>query len=194
MYRIAVTNRKICGEHFLEQIRRLAGGSRYDAIVLREKDLTESAYGELAGEITAICRKSGKPCILHGFPDVARKLGNPFLHLPLSVWEKMEEQEYSALRQNLKWMGTSVHSGGQLEQAVRLGADYVFFGHVFETDCKQGVPPRGLSSLREICLASPVPVYAIGGMREDREALAMAQGAAGVCYMSASMKETGEDM
>ena len=178
----------------MEQIRRLVAGSAYDAVMLREKDLTEREYREMAERTTAMCRTFGKPCILHGFPGVALALGHPFLHLPLSVWEQIEEKERRVLREKTEKIGTSVHSEKQLDLAVRLGADYVFYGHVFETDCKPGVPPRGLMALREICLASPVPVFAIGGMREDREASALSCGAAGVCYMSASMKSGNLEM
>jgi thiamine-phosphate pyrophosphorylase len=71
---------------------------------------------------------------------------------------------------------------------LELGADYVCAGHIFETDCKKGVPPRGLSFLRDICAQSPVPVYAIGGIREENENKAIEQGAAGVCVMSGAMK------
>lgn len=188
MYRIAVTNRRLSENDFLERIRQLATGAFYDAIVLREKDMGENEYIDLAGRVIAICRKHGKHCILHNFPEAARALSHPYLHLPLSVWEHMSKPEQMALRQEMKGLGTSVHSEGQLEAAVNLKADYVFAGHIFATDCKRDVPPRGLPFLKNICLASPVPVFAIGGISEDKENAVLAQGAIGACYMSASMR------
>lgn len=188
MYRIAVTNRKLCDEDFLACIRRLADGVYYDAILLREKDLTETEYLKLAKEVKSICDCAGKTIILHGFPSVAEELHARIFHLPLSVWMKMSAQERSRLREKTEKLGTSVHSNEQLHQALELGADYVCAGHIFETDCKKGVPPRGLSFLRDICAQSPVPVYAIGGIREENENKAIEQGAAGVCVMSGAMK------
>ena len=138
----------------MEQIRRLVAGNAYDAVMLREKDLTEREYREMAERTTAMCRTFGKPCILHGFPGVALALGHPFLHLPLSVWEQIEEKERRVLREKTEKIGTSVHSEKQLDLAVRLGADYVFYGHVSALSC----------------------------------------GAAGVCYMSASMKSGNLEM
>lgn len=188
MIRIAVTNRMLCEGDFLERIRQIAGGTRFDAVLLREKDLTEPEYETLAGEVLAICRREGMPCLLHGFPGVAKRLGHPFLHLPLPVWENMGRQEREELRGRMEKMGTSVHSGEQLQKALQLGADYVLAGHIFATDCKRGLPPRGLRFLGEICSASTVPVYAIGGIRAENENLAAGQGAAGVCIMSGCMR------
>ena len=59
MYRIAVTNRHLCQEDFLTHIRRLAEDTYYDAILLREKDMTEGDYYILAKEVLAICQNSG---------------------------------------------------------------------------------------------------------------------------------------
>ena len=37
-------------------------------------------------------------------------------------------------------------------------------GHIFATDCKKGLPPRGLDFLKNVCDAVGIPVYAIGGI------------------------------
>ena len=37
-------------------------------------------------------------------------------------------------------------------------------GHIFATDCKKGLPPRGLDFLKSVCDAVGIPVYAIGGI------------------------------
>ena len=66
----------------------------------------------------------------------------------------------------------------------------MFAGHIYESQCKPGVPPRGLEFLREICGMSRIPVYAIGGIRRDagqiREILDC--GAAGACILSDMMR------
>ena len=187
MYRIAVTNRKLCAGDFLTRIREIAKGDTYDAVLLREKDLSEAEYEKLAEAVIRICGQSGKKLILHNYYETAIKLGHPYLHLPLSVWTEMPVNERSRLRDRMTQIGTSVHSEEQLEQAVALGADYVSAGHIFVTDCKKGFAPRGLVFLRDICLKSPVPVYAIGGIHAANEEQTTACGAAGVCVMSGCM-------
>ena len=54
MYRIAVTNRHLCEGDFLERIRQIAQGDEYNAILLREKDLSHEEYEELAGKVLKI--------------------------------------------------------------------------------------------------------------------------------------------
>ena len=76
------------------------------------------------------------------------------------------------------------------EEAAQLAgtpATYVQAGHVFPTDCKAGVPPRGLSFLRSVCQATRLPVFGIGGMTAARYPAVRETGAAGVCIMSGLM-------
>lgn len=186
MYRIAVTNRHLCRGDFLKQIEKIVQENVYDAILLREKDLSPQDYLKLAKEVLGLCGQKGKKCILHNFPEVALELGHPYLHLPLRVWEEYKEKEF--LRGKIKEIGTSVHSIEQAEKAMKLGADYVTAGHIFKTDCKKGLEPRGLGFLEEIVHAVSVPVYGIGGVCSDNEESVLEHGAVGVCIMSGCMK------
>lgn len=182
-----MTDRRHCQGDFLERIEQIARGTAYQAILLREKDLTEQQYKELAEKVLAVAAEYKKKCILHTCVGAAEYFLHPYLHLPLPVWEKMPADRRRNLRSHISELGTSVHSPEQLQRAVSLGADYVIAGHIFETDCKKGKKPRGLSFLRMICLQSPVPVYAIGGITPEREEDVIRQGAAGVCSMSGAM-------
>lgn len=188
MYRIAVTNRKLCAEAFLERVWELAEGTTYQAILLREKDLNERQYEALAEKVLNITKRNNKKCILHSYPEVAKRLQHPYLHLPLPVWEQMSTKRQRELRHHVWQIGTSVHSLGQLHKALFLHADYVIAGHIFPTDCKKDLAPRGLDFLREICNESTVPVYGIGGITDAREELVLQQGAAGICRMSGAMR------
>lgn len=181
--RIAITNRHLCAGDFLQRIRRLAAGNEYEAIVLREKDLPEAEYRELAAEVLKICKAAGKPCYLHLFAGVALEFNAP-LHMPLPLLETLDAET----RQKLPKYGSSVHSLEQLEAAQKLGVSYVFAGHIFQTDCKKDLAPRGLEFLREIVAAAKVPVYAIGGINSENETSAVVAGAEGVCIMSGCMR------
>jgi thiamine-phosphate pyrophosphorylase len=69
-----------------------------------------------------------------------------------------------------------------------LGATRLVTGHIFPTDCKKGVPPRGLEYLKTICQSVDIPVYAIGGITPENAHLTIGCGAKGVCMMSYLMK------
>ena len=72
-------------------------------------------------------------------------------------------------------------------EAQALGCTYITAGHVFETDCKKGLPGRGLEFLRNVCAVVEIPVYGIGGIDSDNIALVRNAGASGACLMSSLM-------
>ena len=60
---IAVSNRHLCKRPFLEQIKIVCEWHP-KALILREKDLTEAEYEQLAGQVMKICKTYKVPCIL----------------------------------------------------------------------------------------------------------------------------------
>lgn len=177
---IAVTARNLCPRPLWEQVPRIrqAGISR---MILREKDLSEDAYTALAEKVLQTCERCGMTLIIHNFPEAARKLGVSSLHMPLPLLT-------AGLCRAFHTVGTSVHSIEQLRQAELLGADYVTAGHIFATDCKKGLPPRGTAFLSGICSQTALPVFAIGGISAQNLPQIAETGAAGACIMSGAMK------
>lgn len=183
---ICVTNRTLCRDDFLTRIDHIAKKGVADAILLREKDLTEREYLELAEKVLSICKAHNRRCILHTYYKAAKELGCKEIHLPLPLLQKMREE---GAKQWFTTVGTSVHSLKQANLAMHLQADYMTAGHIFETDCKKGLPGRGLSFLSKVVCKSEVPVYGIGGISADNAGQIMETGAAGVCIMSGFMLE-----
>lgn len=97
--------------------------------------------------------------------------------------EMPEEQ-----KQKFLVRGVSVHSVEDAHRAEQCGATYLTAGHVFVTDCKKGLAPRGLDFLHEVCSSVKIPVYAIGGINDKNAASCIREGAAGVCVMSGYMR------
>ena len=58
-------------------------------------------------------------------------------------------------------------------------------GHIFATDCKKDLPPRGLEFLKEVCNSVTIPVYAIGGIKLSD--VQMDEITKGGCIMSGMM-------
>lgn len=84
-------------------------------------------------------------------------------------------------------MGVSVHSLEEALEAVEAGADYLTFGHIFPTESKPGLPPRGLEALQRVVEAVPVPVLAIGGITAQRLPSVLETGCAGVALIGGVM-------
>lgn len=180
---ICITNRKLCSNNFLDQIEMIAS-AHPKAIVLREKDLSEKEYEQLARQVMQICQKHGTQCILHSFSNVATTLGATAVHMPLPLLQKMTPQEKS----HFQIIGASCHSLEEAKEAQNLGCTYITAGHIFLTDCKKGLPGRGLPFLEEICKAVRIPVYAIGGISSQNMESVRKTGAAGACIMSGFMR------
>ena len=180
---ICITNRKLCSNNFLDQIEMIAS-AHPKAIVLREKDLSEKEYEQLARQVMQICQKHGTQCILHSFSNVATTLGATAVHMPLPLLQKMTPQEKS----HFQIIGASCHSLEEAKEAQNLGCTYITAGHIFLTDCKTGLPGRGLPFLEEICKTVRIPVYAIGGISSQNMESVRKTGAAGACIMSGFMR------
>lgn len=179
---ICVTNRNLCNRDFLDQMDRISH-SGVSSVILREKDLNEAEYEIMARKVLQICQHAGVPCAFHHFAGVAIKLGADRLHLPFGDLEKNPN-----LTKLPMTIGVSVHCVDQALRAQELGANYITAGHIFETDCKKGLPGRGLDFLREVCAAVSIPVYAIGGISEDNFIKIQETGAVGACIMSGFMR------
>ena len=85
-------------------------------------------------------------------------------------------------------IGTSVHSVAEALAAQNAGATCLTAGHIFDTDCKKGLPGRGLDFLRSVCQQVSIPVYAIGGIDSGNIGAVRGAGAAGACVMSGLMR------
>ncbi len=183
---VCVTDRKISRAPFLQQIETICA-LRPKALILREKDLTEAEYTQLALKVQAVCKNYGVKFIVHTFWRAGLALGADDAHMPLPVCTAMTA---ACVRLQAGRFGVSVHSAEEAKTALALGAAYLTAGHIYESGCKQGVPPRGPAFLKEICTLSPVPVYAIGGIGLNKEQLeeVLACGAAGACVRSAFMR------
>jgi thiamine-phosphate diphosphorylase len=178
---ILVTNRKLCHDDFLLRIHQLAKGKPW-AIMLREKDLVLNEYEALAEKVHEICLANDVPLIINQNITVAEKLNIPYIHLSMT-----DVRTYQNQLLPFSQIGVSVHSVQEAVEAQQLGATYLIAGHIFSTECKKNVPPRGLSFLQDVCASVSLPVFAIGGITRNNVKDISTTGAKGVCIMSKAM-------
>lgn len=178
---IGITNRHLCENDYFKQIDKIADMG-LEALVIREKDLSDDEYFELASKVLDICNGRVK-CIIHKYYEVANRLNCDAIHLPLHILRKDSDR----LRE-FNTIGASVHSVEEAIEAQELGATYITAGHIFATDCKKGVPPRGVEFLNAVCKSVNIPVYGIGGINKNNINEVIKNGAAGGCIMSGIMR------
>lgn len=172
-----ITSSKSCKEDFLTRIKRIASANP-DRIILREKHLSQDDLLKLAIKCKEICDKYSVAFSVNSSIEVARKV-NANIHLPYELFVENSEniKDFSTI-------GVSVHSISEAETAEMLGASYLIAGHIFATDCKKGLKPRGLEYLSDISKAVKIPVLGIGGISLERLSSVLQTGAAGACVMS----------
>lgn len=195
-----ITNRKLCENENLEkQIKKFF--SAYEkkiilknfeivALTLREKDLDKNEYLNLVKKIYPICKKYGIDLILHQNYDLNldEKYNIEGIHLSYEIFKSLNKNIREKLIKKYKRIGVSIHSLEEAKDVENLGATYVVAGHIFETDCKKGLEPRGLNFIKELSSILTIPIFAIGGINEENSNLVLNSGAFGVCMMSSLMK------
>lgn len=184
---LCVTNRHLVQGDFLKKLEKIASVG-VAGVILREKDMEENEYRELAEKVESICQKYQVPLILHTYWKLAKELNIRYIHLPYSIFCAMKEMD----RRWFWQIGVSIHTVEEAIDVQRMGASYVIAGHIFSTDCKKGVPPKGLPFLKMVCCKTEIPVYAIGGITPTTARDCIKAGAAGVCLMSSLMQ--GEEI
>jgi len=182
MYKtIAITNRKLVQGDFLTQIRKICG-QKVDMILLREPDLSQEMYVELAKKVKAICDEHQVELRWHFFAKEAQETGEKSIHLPLTVLEKKNKKICFEI------ISTSVHSVEEARRGKASGATELLVSNIYRTNCKPGVEGKGLLLIEKIKSETGLPVYALGGIDRDKISSCINAGADGICMMSELMK------
>ena len=195
-----ISNRKLCENENLEkQIEKIFSAYQRKIILenfeivsltLREKDLNKNEYLKLVEKIYPICQKYRIDLILHQNYDL--RLDNKYnikgLHLSYNTFKSLNKNIREELIKKYKKIGVSIHSINEAKEVEMLGANYVVAGHIFKTDCKKDLEPRGLEFIQELSSALIIPIFAIGGINQENSHLVINSGAFGVCMMSSLMK------
>ncbi|MCF6178455.1 MAG: thiamine phosphate synthase [Geopsychrobacter sp.] len=154
-------------------------------IQLREKDLPAPELKTLALKILQRTRYFGAQLLLNGSVEIAAEIGADGVQLGVKSCG-VAAAKYALGDDAL--IGYSAHSIHEAEEAADQGADFITFSPIFFTASKaQYGPPQGLNALKEICLNSPIPVYALGGINAARINEVLDAGAYGIALISAIM-------
>ena len=150
---------------------------------IREKTLPDEVLHELTSSAVEIARGSETRVIVNGKPELAWAAGAGGVHLKSADfmkkcggdWSEVPWQRFydnspdppppPGIHDNYL-VGVSTHHVTEAEVVSILGADFVVFGPVFETESKLAYgPPQGLSKLRDVTeTVDDIPVIAIGGI------------------------------
>ena len=71
-------------------------------------------------------------------------------------------------------------------------AEWILYGHLYDTGSKQGLPPRGTSELERITASLSIPVYAIGGIKPTHIDTLKELNLSGVAVMSSIFESSNQ--
>lgn len=160
--------------------RALARGLRL--VQLREPTLSEAEVNGLFDEVLARVRDHGGRLLVSS-------------RHPPRLWERADGVHLtaaalraSAQRPAVPWVGASVHSRDELEQAAGLQCDFAVLGPVLQTATHPDARPLGWDGFARIAADPPLPVYALGGLTPGDLETALSAGAHGVALLRAAWR------
>lgn len=157
----------------------LEGG--IDLLQLRAKGAPKSLVAALAAEIHALTRPRGVPLILNDYPELLREIPAEGAHVGQ---DDMSVAEARAAAGRPVLIGKSTHSLLQARVALQEGADYIGFGPLFATPTKPGRPAIGLQDIAAVHEEVSLPIFCIGGIKNENLPEVIAAGARRVVIVS----------
>jgi thiamine-phosphate pyrophosphorylase len=158
-------------------VAAIDGGA--DMVQLRDKEATDEEFLRLARAVADVCRPRGVPLVLNDRVHLVAAAGADGVH----VGEDDTPPEAIDRRMII---GLSTHDRAEAKAARSRGASYIGIGPMFETATKEVArAPGGPALLRDVLAATDLPVFPIGGIREENARALVAAGATRLAVSSA---------
>ena len=145
-------------------------------VQLRIKDRSEAEARAEIRRARDLCRDHGSTLIVNDYWRLAIEEGCDWIHLGQ---EDLDSADLPAIRAAGLRLGVSTHDEAELDRALALRPDYIALGPVWPTILKKMKWHRqGVEKLTEWkARIGDIPLIAIGGLRPERAAPALAAGA-----------------
>ena len=178
-----VTDRKTTGGRELTWVLEEAMDGGVRAVQLREKDLGGRELLELARTVKRLCDRHGAELFINDRVDAALAADAAGVHLAAN---SMPVEVARDLLGPDRKIGVSTHSVDEARAASAAGADFVLFGPVYPTTSKLPFgDPQGPAALKAVTDSATVPVFAIGGIKQEHIPEIKAHGTARIALISA---------
>ncbi len=173
----------LCEPIGMVETARLAVAGGATMVQLRDKQATTQQLIESGRALKAVLAGTGIPLIVNDDVEAAIAIGADGLHVGQS------DMVAAGARQRVgrdMILGLSVETEELARRVDPFIVDYVGIGPVFATATKPDhKPPIGFDGLARIVAMAPVPAVAIGGIKGNHVAPALAAGAKGIAVVSA---------
>lgn len=177
-----IGDRHQTGGRPLPQVIREAGKAGVQAVQFREKDLSLRAQFDLASAIREVTNQFGMKLLINGRIDLCLAIDADGVHLPINGFPIGMARKILGRK---KLIALSCHNSKDVKKGEIEGADFAVLGPVYDTPSKRPYgSPIGLHTFERIKKTCSIPLFAIGGIDQDRIKAVFGTGADGVAMVS----------
>ena len=156
-------------------------------VQLREKNIDNDSFIELAKKVKQVCNKYKVPFIINDNLEVALAVDSDGIHIG------QDDLPAILVRQKIgpdKILGVSAHNLDEAIAAKKAAATYLGAGAMFSTTTKDNTTNLSIEQLQAITKNVDIPVVAIGGINYDNCLSLKNCNLAGIAVVSAIMAAT----
>lgn len=166
------------GEFSAKLDRVLSDGIKM--VQLRAKGLEEPEVLKLAQNNIEAVHQAGAKLMLNGTPELLAQTKADGIQLASNQLFEYNERPIT----KDKLLGASTHNKEEIEQALKIGADFILLSPVLPTATHPDMAALGWEVFNEMVKDIPVPVFALGGMKTELSVEAKNHGAQGIAAIS----------
>lgn len=156
---------------------RLPAGA---GIVYRAFDAQDAV--ERGRRLRTIATERGLLLLVGAHAGLAEGIGADGLHMP----ERLAAEIPRLRAEHARWLITvAAHDRVALEAAERAGADAAVVSPVFPSNSPSAGDPLEVEGLKDLVAATPLPIYALGGVRARTVSRLIGSGIVGIAAVEA---------
>ena len=148
-------------------------------IQVREKAISKNAFIELTKEIIQMAGNFDAKVMINSDINLAYKLNADGVHLNSSLLHRLSEIPKDLI------VSASCHSRRDIEKAMTMDVSFVVLSPVQKTQSHPNTTPIGWDSFSKITQNYSIPIYALGGMKQNDIENAFNAGAIGIASQRA---------
>lgn len=181
-----ITDRQLAGNKSYEEIVSEAIRGSADVIQLRDKFASKNELIDIGKKLRQITIEADVSFIVNDYPEVAKIVDADGVHIGQ---DDISFKEAKRILGENKIVGLSTHNKEQILEAIRIGADYIGVGPVFETTSKENPDPViGIELIKWVSQKCDIPFVAIGGITLNNLDKVLSSGASCIAVISAIMQ------
>ena len=152
-------------------------------IQVREKGLAPPALHDFCADVVRHARRYGARVMLNGPSEIAAAANADGVHMTTATLMSARARPAGS------WCAASCHDARELLQARKIDVDFVVLGPVLPTPSHSDAPALGWEKCEQLIRDYPLPVFLLGGLREQDLTEAWRRGAHGIAMLRGAWAE-----